>query len=270
LTNRIVVSMTAAILLVGCIDSSRVNDVCSWTDTVTRQLDLGRRSDREHLRQDAEIANDLMVRFGDAHIRHNPQIQRPFRDQCIEATVDSIIARHGVTRTDFHAAEQARIWWADFLVVFLPMGILAIAMMDFATRRVCRAFEPEDRTIALVSIVALTPVVALLALGIANFWSFAAEGYRLRNGHVSNRAFLIPVVTHGWIAYTTALTICAGAAAARFHRTPLTGGRRPMFSKPPSRASKVSSSQRTRTGTTVRCFNSGGNGATSSYARDND
>jgi len=106
-------------------------------------------------------------------------------------------------------------------------------------------------TIAFLSIVALTPVVALLALGIANFWSFAAEGYRLRNGHVSNRAFLIPVVTHGWIAYTTVLTICAGAAT-RFYRTPLTGGRRPMFSKPPSRASKESSSQRTRTGTTVR------------------
>lgn len=239
LTTRIVASIVAVVLLAGCIDSSRVNDSCTWTDTVARRLDLGRRSDREHLRQDAEIANELMVRFGDAHIRHNPQIQRPFRDRCIAATVDSIVARHGVTPADFHAAERARIWWADFLVVFLPMGILAVAVMDFATRRVCRNFEPEDRAIALVSIVVLTPVVALLALGVANFWSFAVEGYRLRNGHVSNRAFLIPVVTHGWIAYAVVLVLCAGAAATRFRRTPLTGGRRPMFARSASRGATV-------------------------------
>lgn len=209
-----------------------MNDACSWTDTVTRRLDLGRRSDREHLREDAEIANELMVRFGDAHIRHNPQVQRPFRDQCIGAMVDSIISRHGVTRADFHAAEQARIWWADLLVVFLPMGILTVAAMDFVTRRVCRNFEPDDGTIALVSIVVLTPIVALLALGTANFWSFAAEGYRLRNGHVSNRAFLIPVVTHGWIAYAASLAVCGVTAATRFRRTRLTGGRQPMFNRP--------------------------------------
>jgi len=239
LTNRIAASIAAAVLLVGCIDSSRVNDTCTWTDTAARRLDLGRGSDREHLRQDAEVANELMVRFGDAHIRHNPQIQRPFRDQCIGATLDSIVARHGVTRADFHAAERARIWWADFLIVFLPMGILAIVVMDFITRRVCRSFEPDDRTIALVSLVVLTPVVALLLLGVANFWSFAAEGYRLRDGHVSNRAFLIPVVTHGWIAYGTVLALCAAAAATRFRRTPLSGGRRPMFSRSRSRGATL-------------------------------
>ena len=119
------------------------------------------------------------------------------------------------------------------------MGILAIVVMDFITRRVCRSFEPDDRTIALVSLVVLTPVVALLLLGVANFWSFAAEGYRLRDGHVSNRAFLIPVVTHGWIAYGTVLALCAAAAATRFRRTPLSGGRRPMFSRSRSRGATL-------------------------------
>jgi hypothetical protein len=213
-----------AVVLAGCIDSSRVNDTCTWSDTVSRRLDLGSREDREHLRQDAEIANDLMVRFGDAHVQHRPDLQRPFRDQCIAAMTDSIIARHGVTKADIQAAERERIWWADFLMVFLPMAVVGVFATNLAVKRICANFEPDDRGMALVSTALLTPVIAALLLGVANFWSFGVEGWRLGNGHVSNRAFLIPVVTHGWIAYFVALAVCAGAAAWSFTKTPLTGG----------------------------------------------
>jgi outer membrane murein-binding lipoprotein Lpp len=242
LAFRISAAIVATVLLCGCIDSSRVNDTCSWSDSVARRLDLTQRDDREHLRQDAEIANELMVRFGDAHLRHNPEIQRPFRDRCISATIDSIVARHGVTRADFHAAERMRVWWADFLIVFLPLGVLTVLAMDAATRRVCRSFDPEDRVPAAVSLFLLVPVVAVLALAVMNFWSFSAEGFRLRDGHLSNRAFLIPVVTHGWLAYAATLVICAGTAIARFRRTPLTGGRQPIFARA-SRVGRVISKQ---------------------------
>lgn len=145
------------------------------------------------------------------------------------ALVDRMIARHGVTRAQIHAAERDRVWWVDFLAVFLPIGLLAAVAADYITRRVCRSFEPDDRVIATVSIVLLVPIVALLTLGVAHFWEFAVEGWRLRNGHVSNRAFFIPIVMHGWIAYLVSLMICASVAAVRFTRTPLTrGGRRSL------------------------------------------
>ena len=215
--------VVAALLLTGCIDQSRVNDVCAWSDSVNRPLDLGRAEDREHLRADAEIANELMVRIGDAHGRHRPDLQRPYREPCMRALRDTITIRHSVTPAQLDAAERARIWWADILLVFLPIGVLAAVAMDRVVRRVCRAFEPEDRAIARASAVALTPVIALVALGVGNVWSFWVEGWRLHNGHVSNRAFFLPIVQHGWIACGVTLAICGAVAIHRWLRTPLAG-----------------------------------------------
>lgn len=229
MTRRTALAVALSVLVCGCIDSSRVNSTCTWSDSLHRRLDLTQRADRDHLRQDAEVANELMVRAGDAHSRNRPDIARPYRDACTTALVDTIIARHGVTRAQIHAAERDRVWWADFLAVFLPLGLLGAFAVDYITRRVCRSFEPDDRVIATVSIVLLVPIVALLTLGVANFWEFAVEGWRLRNEHVSNRAFFIPIVVHGWIAYFVSLTICASVATARFTRTPLTGGSRRSF-----------------------------------------
>lgn len=221
MTGRSALAIALSVLICGCIDSSRVNSTCTWSDSLNRRLDLTQRADREHLRQDAEVANELMVRVGDAHSRHRPDIERPYRDACMTALVDTIIARHGVTRAQIRAAERDRIWWADVLAVFLPIGLLGALATDSITRRVCRSFESDDRVIATVSVAMLVPVVALLTLGVANFWEFAVEGWRLRDGHVSNRAFFIPIVVHGWIAYFVSLTVCASVAAARFTRTPL-------------------------------------------------
>lgn len=208
--------VVAALLVLGCIDQSRVNDTCVWSDTVGRPLDPGRRADREHLRVDAQMANELMVRAGDAHGRNRPDLQRPYREACINALIDTITTRHRVTVAQFEAAERARVWWVDLLVVVLPMGAIALLAMDRVVRRVRRAFDAEDRAIALVSVVVLTVVVAGLILAVTNFWSFWVEGWRLRNGHVSNRAFFLPIVQHGWIAYGIALALCGGAAGYRW------------------------------------------------------
>jgi hypothetical protein len=188
---------------------------------VSGPLDLTRRADREHLRADAEIANELMVRYGDVHGPHRPDLERPYREQCMRAMIDSITARHAVTRAQFGIAERDRIWWADVLLVFLPMALVGAASADYVTRRICRGFDPEDRVVAAVAVVILTLLVAGLMLGITNFWAFSVEGWRLRNGHVSNRAFLIPIVTHAWACVIAAAALCLSVGALRFARTPL-------------------------------------------------
>ena len=214
-------AIAGLLLLAGCIDRTRVNDSCTWSDPVSGALDLGTRAGREHLRADAEIANDLMVRFGDAHVHHRPDLQRPFRDQCIRAMTDSVVARHGITRAQFVAAERDRVWWADILFVLLPMAALAATGTAFITRRVCRSFDPEDRVVAGAAVGVLALLVTGLALGVANFWSFAVEGWRLNNGHVSNRAFLIPIVTHPWVCTAIAAAVCISTAVVTLRRTPL-------------------------------------------------
>jgi hypothetical protein len=227
--RRVAALLVAAVLTAGCMDEARVNDTCRWSDNDARRLDLTRSADREHLRVDARVAEELVVRFGDAHGRNRPDLQRPFREQCLQALTDSIVARHGVTTAHVQAAAHARVWWIDIAVVFLPLAALTFLAMDAITRRVCRAFEPEDRVIATVSVLLLVPAVAAIAVGVAQFWGFQVEGMLLRNSHVSNRAFHVPAVVHGWFTLAAALGVCIVAAALRFARTPFTGGDRHSF-----------------------------------------
>lgn len=229
MTSRYAALFAIPIVLAGCIDSTRVNDTCTWSDAISSRLDLTRRGDREHLRADAEIANELMVRYGDVHGPHRPDLERPYREQCMTAMIDSITVRHGITRAQFAIAERDRIWWADVLLVFLPMVLFGAAGADYVTRRICRSFDPEDRAVAAIAVIVLMLLVAALTLGVTNFWSFSVEGWRLRNGHVSNRAFLIPIVTHAWACVIAAVVLSLTVGLLRFVRTPLSATDRPSY-----------------------------------------
>jgi hypothetical protein len=209
--------------LTACIDQTRVNSDCRWSDTEARKLDLTLPADREHLRVDAKIGGELAVRFGDAHYRNSAVMWRPYFEQCNRAMVDSITVRHGVTQADIEVAEHARVWWVDIVLVFVPMALLIAFAVDRVVLRVYRSFEPDDRTAAISSVALLVPVVALVGLGIAQFWAFMIEGVLLRNGHISVRVAQIPVMVHGWIAFFVALVICTVVAWVRSRVTPLTG-----------------------------------------------
>jgi hypothetical protein len=221
--SRVAAILLAAMSLAACIDSSRVNDTCSWSDTLAGPLDLNTRAGREHLRIDVEVANELMVRYGDAHAAHRPDLQRPYRQRCITALSATISARHRVTALQIRAAEQERNWWADAFFVLLPMALLAVFVTSYVTRRIRQSFDDEDRAIAAVSAGVLAAVVAALSMAATNIWAFSVEGWRLRNGHVSHRAFFIPIVTHAWACAGFAAVLCMSAAFVQFRRTSLAG-----------------------------------------------
>jgi hypothetical protein len=98
--------------------------------------------------------------------------------------------------------------------------VVAFAM-DRVTRRICRSFDPDARPVAIASLVVLIPATAALGLGIGQFWGFGVESWFLRNEHVAFRAFLVPIIRHGWIGYFSMLALCVGVAVMRFARTPL-------------------------------------------------
>jgi hypothetical protein len=209
----------------GCIDATRVNNECRWTDSRNGPLNLTNAADRDHLRMDEKIADELGLRLADLRYRNVPTMAAPIRRRCTDALFDSIVVRHGVTMPQIRAAAFYRVWWADILAVFLPAFIVIGVAMDLVTRRVCRAFGTDDRAMAHVSMVFLTPLVALLGLGVTQFWAMGVEAWFLRNGHVSGRAFETPAVAHGWITYVVALVLCVAIGTRRYLRTPLTGGR---------------------------------------------
>jgi hypothetical protein len=216
----------------ACVDPARLNSTCSWVEPSAQPLDLSKRADRGHLREDARVAGEIEVRFADS-TRTSPAQMDSLVDQCRAVLYDSITARHAVTVADLTKAERARNWWIDTLLVFAPMALLAWWATDRVVRRVCRSFEAGSETIAAISVAVLVPVIAAIAVGITQTWAFGVESPLLRNGHVSFRAFYLPAMMHGWITFFSALALCTAAALWRFRRMPLTGrpdSYRPAFS----------------------------------------
>lgn len=199
--------MLGAVLLAACIDPARVNASCRWTDAVSGRLDLTHATDREHLRQDAQVAWEVAQRYADVRYRRNPALARPLLDSCRAMLNDSIVARHGVAMADIQRASYARVWWIDVIVIIVPAALLTAIGMDAATRELLRSVEEDKvRTIMLPILVGL---VALIATGAAQIWAMTVETWRLRDSHIAGRGFMLPSVVHPGIAFASLCIIAA-------------------------------------------------------------
>lgn len=220
--RRTALGLVIALLpTLGCIDSSRVNRTCTWVEESTERLDPSKRADRQHLRVDAQLAGELGVRQADVRFRQVSNLGDPIQRECTSAMIDTIARRHGLARARVLEALDYRLWWADLLVVYLPMAVLVAFGMDRIARRIRRSFDPEDRWPAIASIALFVPVVALLGLLAGQTWGFEAEGMFLRNEHIAFRASHIPIIRHGWIAYFSFLALATVVAIGRSRKTPL-------------------------------------------------
>jgi len=215
---RVLGVMALAIALLGasaCIDAARVNGTCTWSDSVARTLDLARQPDRDHLRQDAQIAWELSVRYGDARYRGRPALARPLRRRCRQALEDTIRARHAVTAADVDTAARSRVWWIDIVLVFVPMAVLAIVATDRITRRLRGAFDAERRVMRGISTSLLVAAVALVAAGVTQYWAMSIETFRLRDGHISDRVTVLPSAAHAGLTFAAAFLACLITAMLR-------------------------------------------------------
>jgi hypothetical protein len=219
-TNR--AALTAVVLAMACVDPARLNTGCDWTERDARPLDVSKRADRSHLREDARVVGEIEVRFADAR-RKTPAEMEPLVDECRAKLVPIVTAGHHVTVGDLERARHARNWAVDILLVFVPAALLTILTVSAIVRRVCGMFDADSGRIAAVVAGALVPVSAAVITGVTQIWGFTVDGLLLRNGHLSFRAFYNPATVHGWIAYFSALALCGAAALWRFRRTPLTG-----------------------------------------------
>jgi hypothetical protein len=207
--------LTAA-LPIACIDPGRVNRECHWMDTSSRPLNLDRAADREHLRQDAQVAWEVGQRYADRRYRTQPLLARPLLDACRSAMFDSIVARHGVTRADVDRATRARRWPVDIITVFLPMLAVAILVALVAAREVERLMG--NGSASAVAQLVIIAIVALVMAGLMQIWAMSVETWRLRNEHIAGRAFVIPSVAHSAIAVAVMVIAVAATLALRASR----------------------------------------------------
>jgi hypothetical protein len=189
--------------LASCIDASRVSTTCRFIDGVAGTLNLARVSDREHLRQDAQVAWEVGQRYADVRYRSQPNLARPILNACRGAMYDSI-------------ASRARLWWVDICFVFLPMLVVTAIAMDVTTREIERSVANAKARVAVLAM--FVGLVALIATGVMQMWAMTLETLRLRNGHIAGRVFTLPSVAHPGIAFASLCIATLIVAAWRSSR----------------------------------------------------
>ena len=181
------------VLLGACLDRTRLNSSCQWTDTAARALHVTDAADRKHLHEDASIAEELGVRLADS-LRGLRSIEE--RHAVWQACTDSLFAliarTHAVSMTDVQQAPIRRNLLLDVVLVLLPMIVLYWWAVGRLAERVLRRFLPDERTAALVSTFLLSLTVSALWLAVGQQWSWVVEMVRLGNDHISFRAARLP------------------------------------------------------------------------------
>ena len=212
------IALVAGIYLTcpGCIDGSRANSRCQWTGDPRLELDVHDRAHWRHLVADAQLAEEVAVRSGDAeyprrywagagdlHAR-NAQAQVA----CLARLNAHIEDLHGVTSRDRAAANQQRNLLFDSLVIvsFMPFYLYGSRRIGERFRAVLRA---ESASIRLPAIAVASVVSSGVGLVAFRLWWTLMEGMRVGNpdGHFGFRA----AAEHYWSSTYVAAWLTAGA-----------------------------------------------------------
>ncbi len=211
------------LLALGCLSGCLrrpSNGTCDWPpDPRSGPLDLNHAADRDHLREDIETAEDLAVRFMDAHGGATGGLGQAasVRSQCFVKLSSIVVAEHRLTPHQYMSFVGRRPPGFDAAVGISWMLLYAWAASGI-TARMWRRYGPGGLggsiMIAYVSLVA----AGLAVLG-GEQWAGLCENLRLGNGHLSYRLDRVPWGHHRVALFAGALTLFWVIAALRF-RTP--------------------------------------------------
>jgi hypothetical protein len=205
----------------GCVPRGRVNAACAWSGDAASPIDPRAAPGARHLRQDAELAEELAIRYADAtrgsrsgHYAGADEYRRA-RDHCMDALFDTIARTHGVDAAVVRAAIGNRPAAFDAVVLasFALVYVLAAAIVASALARRFPRDEPIAAAIAVVMSAAAAAMTGVMAFAL---WSAGAEMIRIGNAHMSYRAGRVPWSHHLWVLYAGGVGVFVAAAAIRY------------------------------------------------------
>jgi hypothetical protein len=188
----------------GCIERDRANSTCQWTGDTKFPFDSQNPADQQHLIKDAQLAEDLAVRYADTEHKRLSGYQghgglidngRVVKD-CMTRLFTTIEHDHSATFEQIQVARGQRNRTFDVAVglLFLPLySFGAIA----ACRRVWHRFSSHQRYVGLVAMALGSFAVSFLGLLLGQLWFAAWELVRIGNDHFGgNRAARNPWDEH--------------------------------------------------------------------------
>jgi hypothetical protein len=195
---------------VACGGRERVNAQCEWNGDDVFALDLNQRGHRTHLRHDADLLEDLAIRYADADAG---RVARPewaqSRDRCMARLLPIIAGYHDVSESNIKQWIGRRNALFDG-AVFLSFVVWCSVVSRMLTRRIFNAWTFRG-TAAIVAGSVVTLVMSAICGAAGAFWSGFWEVVRIGNEHMSHRAWRTP-----WPYYVPSLFATASALCSIF------------------------------------------------------
>lgn len=210
----------ACLWLPACAPRDRVNARCEWTGDSAEALDLSRTGDWRHLVADAQLAEDLAIRYDDA------EEARGNRDnvgaRCLATLVATIGTRHGVTGADVHRARAHRDAEFDRAVLGSFVALFAVVVW-LGCRIAWRRYVPDPPVVRIAAAALAALAASALAVPLSSLWIVTWEMVRVGNDHLSAARAAKPptepleaIVMAGVLAFSLT-TVRAWHGAGRRH-----------------------------------------------------
>lgn len=178
----VVACLSFSVLLASCGPRDRVNGRCEWNGDTGGVLNLSRPDDWRHLVADAQLAEDLAIRYDG--VLEARGISGPQGARCLVSLVAAICARHGVTDADVQRARAHRNAGFDRAVVVSFLVLFGIAAA-LACRRLSSRYAQDGRAVRLGAAAIVSFAASALAVPLSSLWIVTWEMIRVGNDHLS-------------------------------------------------------------------------------------
>jgi hypothetical protein len=206
--ERVVIAIGLYLLSAGCGNPQRVNTRCEWRADTPFALDLSEPAHRTHLRHDADLLEDLAIRYADAfagRIAGPPWAAA--RDACLAKLFPLVARHHRITESDVRNWIGRRNRLFDG-TVFLSFALWCAAVSSLLLRRLFDAWSFRG-ALAIVPAAAVTVIFTAVGGGAGLLWAALWEVIRLGNEHVSHRASRLPWPYYMLTVFLVAFAVCA-------------------------------------------------------------
>jgi hypothetical protein len=178
---------------IGCIDRTRVNTQCEWSQDTLGALLMSDPQHGRHLVQDIDLATELAVRYADSinearsgYGGHGGYIEGGrLRDRCMASLLSEVAAQHEVALEvvkKVRARGDRPFEW-DAMVILL-FGVIYTSVSAVITRSLSRRFSVDEGGAALAASVTAAFGTSALGLVLFQWWAMILEMIRVGNDHL--------------------------------------------------------------------------------------
>jgi hypothetical protein len=194
--------LMALMVASGCVES-HPNADCAWPSE----------NHNRGLYYDAEFAEDLAIRYADAHSGPRSGHFEGFaeywhtRDRCMALLFSEVARAHGVDEDQVRRALTARPLAIDAIIALPYVLLYTLASNAVVSRIHERRRGQELASASMVMVAYISIVTSAAGVLIGEAWSGIAETIRLNNGHLSYRTDRNPWAGHYPILFIAALAL---------------------------------------------------------------